>query len=178
MPEISPYEAALPPADVREEAVYARFRSLSIAWTTLAHRAVFTVEDSADVYAQLRGAHTKNLFLKDQKGGLWLISLRCDVRLDLKALAKTLDAPRFSFGPPELLVETLGIYPGAVNPFAAPNDTAGKVRIVLDEVMLALDPVNFHPMRNDRTTAIAPADLVRFLRDCNHPPIIAAMPAK
>ena len=171
-------ETILPPPDVREAAVYEKFRALGIVCKTLMHRPVFTVEDSSDVYAILLGAHTKNLFLKDQKGGLWLVCLLCDTRLDLKALAKALGAPRFSFGSPELLIEILGIVPGAVNPFAIINDTGGKVRVVLDEAMLKIDPVNFHPMRNDRTTAIAPEDLIVYLTACGHPPIVAAMPQK
>ncbi len=41
---------------------------------------------------------------------------------------------------------------GSVTPFAVMNDAAGKVRLVLDAGMLALAPLNFHPLRNDRTT--------------------------
>lgn len=173
-----PDESALPSPDVREQAVYGNFRAWGIAWRTLAHRPVFSVEDSADVYAVLVGAHTKNLFLRDQKGGLWLVCLLADTRLDLKALAKALGAPRFSFGAPALLIATLGIAPGAVNPFSAMNDRKGVVRVVLDAAMLLRDPVNFHPMRNDRTTAVAPADLVKYLRATGHEPIVMAMPEK
>lgn len=171
-------ETALPSPDIREAAVYARLKDLGIAWKTHVHRAVFTVADSADVYATLKGAHTKNLFLKDHKGGLWLVCLRAEVPLDLKALAKTLGAPRFSFGASGLLIATLGIAPGAVNPFAVMNDAQGKVTVVLDEAMLQRDPVNFHPMRNDRTCEIAPKDLLRYLRAAGHEPVISAMPER
>ena len=122
------------------------------------------------------GGHTKNLFLKDKKGGLWLVVLRDRLRVDLNALAKQLAAPRFSFGSAELLIATLGIEPGSVTPFALMNDTGRLVRPILDEGMLALDPLNFHPLRNDRTTAIAPGDLLRFVRACGHDPIIAPLP--
>jgi Ala-tRNA(Pro) deacylase len=59
-----------------------------------------------------------------------------------------------------------------VTPFAVINDVAARVHVVLDREMLALDPLNYHPLTNDRTTAIAPADLTRFLRACDHEPTI------
>jgi Ala-tRNA(Pro) deacylase len=168
----------LPSPDRREAALYQRLRELGIAWTTRAHRPVFTVEEATDVSDTLPGGHTKNLFLKDKKGGLWLVVLEAHLRLDLKALAGELGAPRFSFASAELLIETLGIAPGAVTPFALMNDPGHKVQPVLDAAMLKLSPLNFHPLRNDRTTAIAPADLTRFVEACGHRPIVAPMPQK
>lgn len=162
--------------DAREAALYERFRPLEIGWKTYEHIPVFTVEESSSVIDSLPGGHTKNLFLKDKKGGLWLVVVRAHLRVDLPALAKQLAAPRFSFGSAELLIATLGIEPGSVTPFALMNDIEHKVRPVLDADMLKLDPVNFHPLRNDRTTAIAPADLVRFVKACGHDLLIASIP--
>ena len=167
---------ALPSPDTREAALYERLAALSVAWTTHSHRPVFTVEEAADVSDHLPGGHTKNLFLKDKKGGLWLVVLQARLRVDLNALAKQLGAPRFSFGSAELLIATLGIEPGSVTPFALINDPARKVQPVLDQDMLKLSPLNFHPLRNDRTTAIAPDDLVRFVEACGHRPIVAKLP--
>lgn len=165
----------IPSPDVREAALYERFQNLGIAWKTYEHIPVFTVEESSSV-VDLPGGHTKNLFLKDKKGGLWLVVVRAHLRVDLNALSKQLVAPRYSFGSAELLIATLGIEPGSVTPFALMNDTEHKVRPVLDADMLKLDPVNFHPLRNDRTTAIAPDDLVRFIKACGHDLLIAPMP--
>ena len=165
-------------ADQREQALYERLSALGIAWTTHTHAPVFTVEEAAALYASQPGGHTKNLFLKDKKDGLWLVVARDELRIDLNALARELGAPRFSFGSAELLIETLGIEPGSVTPFAVMNDGAGKVRLVLDEGMLRLSPLNFHPLRNDRTTAITPADLLKFVRACEHEPVIAKLPER
>jgi Ala-tRNA(Pro) deacylase len=166
----------LPSPEMREEALYERLRALGIAWKTYEHIPVFTVAEADAVHHSVPGGHTKNLFLKDKKGGLWLVVVRDRLRVDLNALAKQLGAPRFSFGSAELLISTLGIEPGSVTPFALVNDTAHKVQPILDDGMLALDPLNFHPMRNDRTTAIAPGDLLSFVRACGHDPIIASLP--
>lgn len=169
-------EARLPSAEARENAFYARLRDLGIAWKAYEHPPVFTVEESQSLRGSVPGGHTKNLFLKDKKDGLWLVVAREDQRVDLNGLAKLLGSPRFSFGSGELLVETLGVPPGAVTPFALMNDATARVQPVLDETMLAADVLNFHPLRNDRTATIASADLVRFIRACGHAPRILALP--
>ena len=164
--------------EIREARLYDTFRQLGIAWATVEHAAVFTVEESDAVLTRIPGGHTKNLFLKDKRDGLWLVVVRAHLTVDLPALAKQLGAPRFSFGSAELLEATLGITPGSVTPFALMNDAAHAVTPVLDAAMLELDPVNFHPMRNDRTTAIAPSDIIRFVKACGHDPLIAPIPEK
>ena len=80
-------------------------------------------------------------------------------------------APRFSLGgAAELYV--LGVRPGSVTPFALVNDVEHLVTPVLDAAMLEHDPLNYHPLANDRTTAIASADLLRFIAACGHVPRI------
>jgi Ala-tRNA(Pro) deacylase len=171
-------ESLLPLPEAREAALYARFTTLGIDWMTHAHAPVFTVEEACTLRGALPGTHTKNLFLEDKKGVLWLVVAREELRIDLNLLAKALGTPRFSFGRPERLVETLGIAPGAVTPFALMNDRACRVTAIFDEAMLAADPINFHPLRNDRTTAIAATDLIRFARACAHDPLIMTLPEK
>jgi len=164
-------------ADEREAALYRRLAALSIAWITHAHMPVFTVEEARAARVEhLPGTHTKNLFLESKKGGLFLVVAREDLRLDLNALARALGVSRFSFGKTELLMEVLGIAPGAVSPFALMNDSNLRVRAIVDEGMLARDPLNFHPLRNDRTTAIVAADLLRFMRDTGHEPLVMKLP--
>ena len=159
-----------------EDELYDRLRALGIAWVRHEHAPVFTVEEAAAVNATQPGMHTKNLFLKDKKGGLWLVVLRDDFKLDLNALSKQIEAPRFSFGSGELLVETLGVPPGSVTPFALINDPARKVRVVLDAQMLEHEPLNYHPLRNDRTIAVSKADLLAFVAACGHAPLIVRLP--
>ncbi len=168
----------MPSPDENEAALYARFAALGIAWTTYAHAAVFTVGEASALYGSQPGGHSKNLFLKDKKDGLWLVTLRDDLKVDLNALSKVLGSPRFSFGSAELLLATLGVTPGSVTPFAVMNDAAGKVRLVLDAGMLALAPLNFHPLRNDRTTAVTAEDLLRFVRATGHEPAIVEIPVR
>ncbi|MBV9571237.1 MAG: prolyl-tRNA synthetase associated domain-containing protein [Alphaproteobacteria bacterium] len=160
------------------EHLLSRLDALGIAHRTFEHTPVFTVEESQAVCSHIPGGHTKNLFLKDRSSGLWLVVARERLRVDLNALAKQLSAARFSFGSAELLVEVLGVPPGSVTPFSLINDTDARVRVVLDEDMLGENPLNFHPLRNDRTTAIAPDDLLKFVRDTGHEPLIANLPER
>jgi len=154
------------------EQLFARFDALGISHKTYAHPPVFTVAEAVALRGQLPGGHCKSLFLKDKKGGLWLVVALEERRVDLKWLADALGAPRFSFGNAELLYEVLGVRPGSVTPFALANDREHRVTVVLDRGMLEHDPLNYHPLENDRTTAIAPADLLRFIAACGHKPRI------
>jgi Ala-tRNA(Pro) deacylase len=146
---------------------------LGIPHTSVEHAPLFTVEESQTLRGQIPGGHTKNLFLKDKKGGLFLIVAQEDARIALGGLHRQLGAAgRFSFGSPELMRETLGVEPGSVTPFAAINDTAGRVTVVLDDAMLRHGTLNYHPLSNTMTTSIARDDLLRFLRATGHEPRI------
>ena len=177
-PAPAPETPEFPPPEEREAALYRRFSELGLAWSTHAHAPVFTVEEARDLRGSLPGLHTKNLFLEDRKGRFWLVVAREELAVDLNALAKMLPAPRFSFGKASDLIALLGIAPGAVNPFAVMNDRDNRVTLVLDEELAHGGAVNFHPMRNDRTTAISSDALIRFLEASGHPPRIINLPQR
>lgn len=152
--------------------LFARLEELGIDTTTHHHRPVFTVEESRDLRGALSGVHCKSLFLKDKKGVLWLVVATEDRPLDVKALAGVIGSGRLSFGSPERLMDHLGVIPGSVTPFALINDPACDVRVVLDRDVMAAELANFHPLVNDKTTAIRPPDLARFIAACGHEPAI------
>lgn len=156
------------------EALLRRLEELGIRARTVEHPPVFTVEEARRYKGDLPGAHTKNLFLRDKPGKrMWLMCVMADRDVDLRALPPLIGAkPRLSFGSEERLMRYLGITPGAVSPFAIVNDHGGRVHVVLDRALLASDIVNLHPLDNARTTAIAPADLLRFLEAEGHPPAV------
>ena len=152
---------------------------LGIAHRTVTHVPLFTVEQSRALRGSIPGAHTKNLFLKDKKGSLVLLTALEDAVIKLKSLHRRLGrSGRFSFGSAELMRETLGIEPGAVTPFAVINDRDCRVSIILDADLLRRETVNAHPLRNTMTTSLAARDLLRFLEATGHPPrIIELTPA-
>jgi Ala-tRNA(Pro) deacylase len=150
---------------------------LGIKTTTVDHPPAFTVADTTSIEIPLPGAHTKNLFLKDDKGVLFLVIAKSSTRVDLKALSKRLGAGRFSFGKPELLLDILGVTPGAVTAFATINDTVGRVKIVFDQALMSEESINCHPLENTATTNIAREDLLRFIRTTGHEPHVMVLTA-
>lgn len=150
------------------ETLLARLDALGIDYAWHDHPPLFTVEDSKALRGDLPGGHCKNLFLRDKKGAMWLVVCLEDRRIDLKALGERLGGVRLSFGSADRLMRVLGVPPGAVSPFALINDTGCAVTVVLDQGMLEHRPLNYHPLTNAATIAVAPEDLVHFIEACGH----------
>ncbi len=144
-------------------ALFAFLDRLGIAHRTLEHPPVFRVGEGDEIKAALPGGHSKNLFLKDAKDRLWLISALDETRIDLKRLPAVIGSGRLSFGSPALMAESLGVTPGSVTAFGLINDTGRRVSFVVDAALLASDPVNFHPLTNAATTAVSRAGFLAFL---------------
>lgn len=155
--------------------LFALLDRLGIKTRTFDHEPVFTVEQAKKVHEDVPGGHCKNLFCKDEKGVLWLIVALEDAAIDLKAAPAKIGSRRLSFGKPELLMEVLGIEPGSVTPFSLINDKTNRVNVILDEAMMKLDQLNFHPLKNDATTSITASDLLTFISACGHSPRIVAV---
>jgi len=130
------------------------------------------VEQSQALRGTIPGGHTKNLFLKDKKDAVFLVTAPEDARVDLKTLHHTLGAGRFSFGSAALLAELLGVPPGAVTPLGAINDKSGRVNVVIDAGLMRYAVINCHPLVNTMTTSIGSNDLVKFLEATGHVPRI------
>src|ERR1700756_147353 len=81
--------------------LYAFLDANGIAHSTLEHPAVFRVEEGQEIKAALPGGHTKNLFLKDAKGQIWLVCALGETRIDLKRLPAAIGSARPAFGSPE-----------------------------------------------------------------------------
>ena len=143
-----------------------------VAQTTHHHPAVFRVEEGLELKAAMPGAHTKNLFLKDKKGRLWLISARQDTVVDLKRAPRAIGSDRLSFGNEALMYETLGLTPGSVTALGLINDADRRLTFVLDKALWDADIVNFHPLTNTATTALTQADFRRFLTLIGREPIV------
>ena len=158
----------------REE-FFARLEALGIATTTHDHAPVFTVEEARALRGQIPGGHCKNLFLKDEKGEVWLIVCLEEARVDLKTAPPKIGSKRLTFGKPEMLMEVLGVEPGSVTPFGLINDVGVRTNVILDAAMMRHQELNYHPLKNDATTTIAVADLVKFIRACGHTPRIVAL---
>jgi Ala-tRNA(Pro) deacylase len=154
-----------------EKPLFALLDQLALPWTNTLHVPVRTVEESRNVDKGVAGAHSKNLFLKDRRGALVLVSAGHDTQLPLNQLHRPLGTQRLSFTDADLLWRALGVTPGSVTGFALMHDATLQVRYVLDARLWEQEVWNFHPLRNDMTVSIARDDFLAFVRATGHAPI-------
>ncbi|MFZ4407214.1 MAG: YbaK/EbsC family protein [Paracraurococcus sp.] len=162
------------------EGLLARIAALGIESRTFRHAPVFTVAESQALRVGQPGGHSKNLFLRPAKqspGPHLLAVLQEDRQVSINALARAAGAGRVEMAPAAELLALLGVLPGSVTPFGLVNAPPGTVRIVFDAGLLRdHEWVHFHPLVNSMTTAIRPADLLRFLESLGHRPERLEMP--
>lgn len=152
--------------------LFALLDRLGIEHSTVTHPPFFTVEEGRHWHDKIPGLHCKNLFIKDRKGGFWLVVMPADKRADLAWLEKALGAPRFSFARPEALQEVLELTPGSVTPLGLINDRQRRTTVILDQDMLDAEWTNVHPLHNAASTTLRSADLLRFVRALGYDPIM------
>lgn len=161
-----------------EAGLLADLDALAIRFASYEHVAVFTVAESDAVNAAIPGAHTKNLFLKDNGGAFWLVTVPSEARVDLKALPAAIGSKRVSFGKAGDMERLLGIAPGSVTPLAAINAPPDSITVVLDAALAAADRVNVHPLRNTGTLALSGTAILDLLRHWGHVPLVASIPVQ
>ncbi|KAL8185109.1 UNVERIFIED_CONTAM: Prolyl-tRNA synthetase associated domain-containing protein 1 [Gekko kuhli] len=151
-------------------------RDLGIETFCVEHPEVFTVEEMMPHVQHLKGAVSKNLFLKDKKKkGLWLVTVLHDRQINLNDLAKKLGAGsgNLRFADEATLLDKLKVSQGCVTPLALFCDQ-GDVKFVLDAAFLegGHERLYFHPMTNAATMGIHPDDFLKFLKSTGHEPML------
>jgi len=145
-----------------------KLTELDIPYDLYHHKAVFTVEESEAVDADIPGTHCRNLFLRDKKKKNFLLVLQNATEVDINKLPEIIGSARLSFGSADRLWEFLGVKPGSVCPFSITNDKENKVKILLDKSMMETDLVAYHPLLNTMTVTVKPSDLVKFIENTGH----------
>lgn len=160
------------PLPILPDSLLRKLEASNIPYKLHHHAPVFTVSESEHLTVAIEGLHCRNLFLRDKKGTMFLVTAGNDTKIDLKELPSLLGCGRLSFGSAERLWENLGIRPGSVNPFCILNAPAGQVQFILDAAIMQAQVMNVHPMDNAMTIGISPADLLRFISEQGHAPKI------
>ncbi|MFO7952650.1 MAG: prolyl-tRNA synthetase associated domain-containing protein [Bacillota bacterium] len=152
-----------------EQKVYEALDHLGVEYTRYEHPPVYTVEEAKQYWKDIEGAHSKNLFLRNNKGNRhFLVVLEESKSADLKGLSAKLAAGKLSFASERRLKEHLGLETGAVSPFGLLNDQKNAVSIVIDKELKNADKVNFHPNVNTATVSISYQDFEKFLQYCGN----------
>ena len=131
------------------------------------HNALFTVEESNKHRGEIKGLHSKNLFLKNKKNKFYLFSCEEFTKINLKTISKSLSLGNISFAQKEYLLGLLGISPGAVTPFALLNNTENNIDLYLEDKMHESEYINFHPLTNKATVTIKSKDFIEFMIENN-----------
>lgn len=125
--------------------------------------------------AHVSGVVAKNLFLKDKKKkGLWLLSVRHDRQVNLGDVAKRLGLGTLRLADESVMLEKLKVGQGCATALALFCDTDRSVKMVLDRDLThgGHERVYFHPMTNSASLGLKPDDLLRFLEETGHEPVI------
>jgi len=131
------------------------------------HKALFTVEDSNKYRGKIKGAHSKNLFLKNKKNKFYLISCEEFTDINLKRISNFLELGNVSFAKEEYLINLLGVKPGSVTPFALLNDIENRVDFYLEEKLYNSNFINFHPLTNTETITLKCTTFIEFMIENN-----------
>lgn len=152
-----------------ERKVLESLDKLGIGYIRHEHPSVATVEEAEKYWGSVKGAHCKNLFLRNNRGNRhYLVIAAADKAVDLKRLNAMLGEDRLSFASPERLKRWLGLEPGSVSPFGLVNDTTHHVDVICDEALKSSAGLGFHPNVNTATLEIAFADFEKFLASCGN----------
>lgn len=146
-----------------QERLAALFARLGIAPAAVEHPPVHTVEEARPHWRSLEGAHTKNFFLKDNRGAFHLVTVGAETRIDLKRLAPMIGAKKLSFASAEALMELLGTAPGSVSPLSLVNDTGHRVAFAIERALTEAPRLTCHPLRNTATVSLTWRELSAIL---------------
>lgn len=149
---------------MNKQEIYAFLQANGIPFEVTAHKAVYNMEELGDVALPYPEWDAKNLFVRDdKKREYYLITVRGDKRVDLKAFRRAHGLRPLSFATAEELAEILHLTPGSVTPFGLLNDAARRVHFYLDAAFCG-NKIGVHPNDNTATMWLAANDLFALLQ--------------
>ncbi|MBL4644296.1 MAG: prolyl-tRNA synthetase associated domain-containing protein [Candidatus Pacebacteria bacterium] len=153
--------------------IYQILDTNNIEYEKYEHEPVFTVEEADEIKTCIKGAHTKNLFLKNKNASQYfLYVIASHKRADLKSVKDQIGESKPQFGTPEELMEHLGVTPGSVSVLGLIHDTQHRVQVLIDKELWDAELVNAHPNTNTATLVFTQDNFRKFLEVTRHKSII------
>lgn len=152
---------------VNKQETYRYLNDRGIHYEITEHPAVFNMAEVALLTLPYPEVNAKNLFVRDKKKRFYILTVRGNMRADLKAFRKKLGVTGLSFASVEELESILKLYPGAVTPLGLLNDTEKRVTLYIDEWFMG-GMIGLHPNDNTATIWMQAADLVKVLEAEGH----------
>lgn len=150
-----------------KQQIYEFLTSKNIEYEITDHKAVFNMSEVAEIELPHPEADAKNIFVRDdRKENYYMITVRGDKRVDLKAFRKMLGARPLSFVSESDLMKILNLIPGAVTPLGLLNDDSLKVQLFIDsEFRDVIDFIGVHPNDNTATIWLKVTDLIDVISE-------------
>ncbi len=139
-----------------------------ISYQRVEHPPVYTCEEAERLRPPLPAVSTKNLFLRDRHGTLYLVMTACEKRLDLKRLAQQMGTSKLHFASEETLQERLHLGRGSVTVLGLINDAEHQVQLWIDREVWGQANLLCHPLVNTATLMLSQSSLERFFEISGH----------
>ena len=152
---------------MNKQEIYDLLQEKGLWFEVTEHPAVYNMAELAEIPLPYPEADAKNLFVRDdKKRNYYLITVKGDKRVDLKAFRAAQQTRPLSFASAEDLQRLLALTPGSVTPLGLLNDEARTVQLFLDEDLChGAGLVGVHPNDNTATVWMKTADLMMLLRE-------------
>ena len=163
---------------MNKQEIYDFLKQQHIDFEITEHPAVWNMEDVAQLEMPHPEADAKNLFVREDKTrNYYLITVKGDKRVDLKALRKEEGLRQLKFASAGELAEVLGLYAGAVTPLGLLNDESRAVTLIIDSHFLQPPAlIGAHPNDNTATVWLKTEDLLWFLRSHGNEVLVRDLP--
>ena len=144
--------------------IYHYLKRQNIAYEITEHKAVFNMEEADAVDLPYPEWGAKNLFVRDdKKRNYYLITMKGNKRVDLKAFRRQRGLRALSFAAAEELFDIMKLIPGAVTPLGILNDAEHRVQVFMD-VEFVGNKIGVHPNDNTATVWMQADDLMKIIQ--------------
>lgn len=145
----------------KEIRTYDLLDRLGVEYDRVDHAPAMTMEDCKEVDEILESMVCKNLFLCNRQETAFYLLMIPDTKVfHTKDLSAQIGSARLSFAKPEYMEQFLNITPGSVSVMGLMNDTEHRVKLLIDEDVLASEYVGCHPCINTSSIRFRTSDLV------------------
>lgn len=150
---------------MNKQETYEYLTEHGVQYEVTEHQAVFNMAELDSVELPYPDRDAKNLFVRDdKKRNFYLITVKGDKRVDLKAFRKAQGLRALSFASAEDLMALMKLVPGAVTPLGLLNDDERRVIFYMDASFRG-GLVGVHPNDNTATVWMAAEELARIVRE-------------
>ncbi len=152
---------------MNKDKIYELIKDKNIWYEITEHKAVYNMQELAQIKVPYPERDAKNLFIRDdKKRNYYLITVKGDKKVDLKEFRRNNNTRPLTFASSEDLMEILNLIPGAVTPLGVLNDKERKVIVFIDEFFKE-EPsiIGIHPNDNTATIWLYTKDLIDIIKE-------------